>query len=388
MLLIRFIHLLLGYVIFSATGGFPERFVNLCTALHIPVWDMQPKDGVLYGKVRGRDYRRLRKAAKRAGVRLRMQKKYGLPFFLHRRRDRFGLAIAAAVFIASLCVLSTRIWCIRIEGPNPWTNEVVRQTLGQIGVREGMRTSDVDASRMERELLLRLPGTEWIALNVNGSVLHVELRDADAVPPKEDYEHPCHIVAAKDGFLQRLEVYEGAPAAELRTAVQKGQLLISGAVEHANAPVTFHHAKGYAEAETAQTLCVSLPSDPTFPAVERTRFRVRLQLFSLRIPLGDPRPAQGAAYFIYDRFCTAGDIRLPLSCTVFRNLFFTEAAPLSPGRKQLLLLSDFGQQAALELRGCKILQADVQLLAESCTGTFRTLENIGVEQELSIEITP
>ena len=387
MLLIRLLRLIPGYVLFTASGGFPERFVNLCAGLRIAVWDVRPRGGVLYGKVGVRDYRRLRTAAKRAGMRLRICGKKGLPFLLHRRRDRFGLPIAAAVFLLLLFVLSGRVWRIDVDSDDPWTRETVRQTLSELGVREGMRASDVDASRTERALLLELPDVEWIALNLNGSALHVTLRDAVSVSPPEDYTHPCHIVAAKDGFLRRLEVYEGTKQAALRTAVQKGQLLISGAVEHTNSPVTFHHAKGYAEAETTQTVCVTLPQRCAFPTVDRARFRVRLQFFSLRIPLGDPRPAENAAYFVFTRSGTASGIRLPFACTTFRNLFFTEPKPLSAGQRQLLLLSDFGQRAAAELRAGRILQANVACGKDKCTGTFRTLENIGVEQPIVTEQT-
>ena len=73
---------------------------------------------------------------------------------------------------------------------------------------------------------------------------------------------------------------------------------------------------------------------------------------------------------------------MPLTCTVFRNLFFEKEKPLSAGQKQLLLLSDFGEQVALELRESQIIQADVTLEAHRCVGTFRTLENIGMEQDV------
>ena len=43
MFLIDLFRFLAGYVLFCAVGGFPERFINLCTAGKIPVWDICPK---------------------------------------------------------------------------------------------------------------------------------------------------------------------------------------------------------------------------------------------------------------------------------------------------------------------------------------------------------
>ena len=49
MIFLRLLHWLRGYVAFTASGGFPERFVNLCAGMRVRVWDVRPKDGALCG---------------------------------------------------------------------------------------------------------------------------------------------------------------------------------------------------------------------------------------------------------------------------------------------------------------------------------------------------
>ena len=43
--MIQLLRLLKGYVSFTAEGGFPERFINLCNSNGIVLWDVQ-NDGV------------------------------------------------------------------------------------------------------------------------------------------------------------------------------------------------------------------------------------------------------------------------------------------------------------------------------------------------------
>ncbi len=380
---IRFFHFLTGYVVFTAAGGFPERFVNLCADRGIPVWDVRPQDGMLCGRTNVSAYLRLRAAARCAGMRLRIQEKRGLPFFLHRNRKRIGVPIGATVFLLLLVLLSSRLWMIEIEGNDALTDDAVRAALRGVGVCEGMQPDAIDASATERELLRLLPGVDWIALNVDGSVLHVALRE-DAVPDTNEPQPPCHIVASRDGFLLRLEPYVGQKIAQIHTAVQQGELLVSGAKEHGNGSVTLHHAAGYAEAQTTRTLRCALDMR-AYPKAAKKRFRIALRIFGVHLPLGDPKPVENSIYFSYETHLTAVGKRLPLSCVVYRSTFYTGEHRLSDARSRLLLRSDFGELAAMTLRGCRIEHVRKQMRGSVCVGTFSLLENIAVEREILLE---
>ena len=384
MFILRFLHFWMGYVVFSASGGFPERFVNLCAGMHIPVWDIRPHGGVLYGKTRIGTYLALRKAARKSGMRLRIVQKKGVPFFMYRYRKRVGLLIGAAVFGILLCVLSARVWVIDISGNDAVSEQTICAALSRIGIREGIRPDSFDASQAERRLLPELEGVSWIALNVDGSVLHVEVRERLETGEAQDYTHPCHIVAAKDGYLCTLETYEGKPIARLRTAVQKGQLLISGVKEHKDGTVTLHHAQGYAEAETMQTVTAQKETSPTYETVSDADFRIALRLFGITVPLGKAGAAKGAQYFTYEKRMTAKGLYLPVSCIVYRNTYYNGTRTLTDRQTQLLLQSDFQTKAAEQLRGSRILSAQVTY-ADTATGEYRLLENIGTEQPIETE---
>ena len=181
----------------------------------------------------------------------------------------------------------------------------------------------------------------------------------------------------------RLEPYEGQVIARVNTAVQQGELLVSGAKEHLNG-VTLHHASAYAEAQTTRTLRAQL-TDRTYPQPTKKRFRTALRFFGVCLPLGDPKPVENSIYFSYETHLTAKGARLPLSRVVCRSTFYAGERRLTDAQSRLLLQSDFGEQAAMTLRGCRIENARIELRGNTCVGTFSLVENIAAEQEILLD---
>ena len=74
MLIIRLIRFLLGFVTFTAYGGFPERFVNLCTMNKIPLWNMKKEKDFITADTTVNGYKSIKASAKNSGVRVRITK--------------------------------------------------------------------------------------------------------------------------------------------------------------------------------------------------------------------------------------------------------------------------------------------------------------------------
>ena len=181
----------------------------------------------------------------------------------------------------------------------------------------------------------------------------------------------------------RLETYEGQEIARQNTAVQQGELLISGAKEHQGG-VTLHHAAGYAEAQTTRTLRETL-DERTYAKPTKKRFRTALRFFGVRLPLGDPKPVENSIYFAYETHLSTAGKRLPISRVVYRSTFYTGAYRLSDDQSRLLLRSDFGETAAMMLRGCRIERAQIGLRGNECVGEFSLIENIALEREILLD---
>lgn len=286
MFILSIIRFLRGYVLFAGDGGFPERFLNLCAREGIGIWNVKHKDGVLTANVIAGNYHLLRRCASKAGVKLRVLRRRGFTFLLFRYRKRVGILVGAAVFVLILSVSSNYVWTIRVEGNTQTETEAILQTMNALGLRTGAMRSRLDISEMQLDALRQMPGLSWVSVNIRGSVATVEVRERIMPPDMLDESVACNVVAAQDGYIVRLEAYEGNATVRVGEAVVKGDLLISGVMESKLETTRFVHARGTVIANTTRKLEAVIPLDQeeTIPTGEEKK-KYSVELFGLRIPL-------------------------------------------------------------------------------------------------------
>ena len=115
-MLLELLRFLRGSVAFSVSGRYPERFLNITSQNQIRVWEVRRTEAGFTACMYRADYRGIRATARRAGVKLRVIRKGGLPSLLSRYRDRAGIVIGACTFIVAVFVMSLFVWSIEITG--------------------------------------------------------------------------------------------------------------------------------------------------------------------------------------------------------------------------------------------------------------------------------
>lgn len=218
-----------GYVRVRLTGRSPERFFNLCRSSKILLWNIACEKEEYRFFLLLPDFYRIRPFAKKAGVRVRIQEKLGLPFFLYRNRKRKMFAVGAASFFLLLFVLSRFIWNISFSGNLLFTDDMLTGQLREIGVCYGMLKRGVDCDRIEEELRSRCPRIVWVSAHVSGTRLQIRIREnetADGIPLRE--ESPRNLVAETAGTVVSILVRAGKAAVQPGDEVEKGQILVEG----------------------------------------------------------------------------------------------------------------------------------------------------------------
>lgn len=218
-----------GYVRVRLTGRSPERFFNLCRSSKILLWNIVCEKEEYRFFLLLPDFYRIRPFAKKAGVRVRIQEKLGLPFFLYRNRKRKLFAVGAASFFLLLFVLSRFIWNISFSGNLLFTDDMLTGQLREIGVCYGMPKRGVDCDRIEEELRSRCPRIVWVSAHVSGTRLQIRIREnetADGIPLRE--ESPRNLVAETAGTVVSILVRAGKAAVQPGDEVEKGQILVEG----------------------------------------------------------------------------------------------------------------------------------------------------------------
>ena len=218
-----------GYVRVRLTGRSPERFFNLCRSSKILLWNIACEKEEYRFFLLLPDFYRIRPFAKKAGVRVRIQEKLGLPFFLYRNRKRKMFAVGAASFFLLLFVLSRFIWNISFSGNLLFTDDMLTGQLREIGVCYGMLKRGVDCDRIEEELRSRCPRIVWVSAHVSGTRLQIRIREnetADGIPLRE--ESPRNLVAETAGTVVSNLGRAGKAAVQPGDEVEKGQILVEG----------------------------------------------------------------------------------------------------------------------------------------------------------------
>lgn len=236
-MLISFFRYLQGYVRIRLGGYSPERFLNLCKAHHIVIWDLQ-NNGLYYEmNLSIRDFRKLKPLRKKAGAHIRVIERHGLPFFLHRYRTRKMFPIGILLCVLLLYVMSLFIWNIHIEGNYSRTTDVILDYLASEEVVHGMKKSKVDCKEIQSMIRIAFPDIIWVSAEIKGTRLLIRVKEnMDSIEAGEEgeEEEPRDIVASRDGIITSILVRSGVPQIQVGDEVEKGSTLVLGRIDLVN----------------------------------------------------------------------------------------------------------------------------------------------------------
>lgn len=387
MLLLKFLRFISGYVSFSARGGFPERFINLCRLNRINLWELKSVNSVICACTDCSGYKKLRKAAKKSGMRVRIEKKHGLPFFLNRHSHRAGVLAGMCFCAAVICILSTRVWSVDVVGNVNVPEEQIVEVFEGLGVKRGVSGNKVDIIAVENAALQQIDELSWVNINFNGCAAVIEVREREKIPDVQE-EKPSEIVAARDGQIVILRPFNGTQEQKIGNAVLKGDLLISGIRENRDLTVSFCRAKGYVVARTNRKLDCEVKKEFTAEKSVAGRNSYVLEFLNFSIPLGK----SSEKFYAEKTELKINGVTLPFAL-IRRSEAVKEsvAVKLTDEQAQLLAGLRFFEQCSEEFRYLKTesekITADTQQDGCTFSGEFVCIENIGREIPMDIEET-
>lgn len=389
MLLLDGFRYLTGYVQIEITGDFAERFINLCAKHRLSVWNIKRKGDSLVLCTGIKSYKRVRALRKKVkyGIKIRIIKKIGFPFFVRRYRDRKGLLAGVACFFGILYFMSRFIWTIDVVGNDTIPTNEILSVCGELGIREGIFRTQVDAYNLPQEMILKNDGIAWCSFNVEGSKLTVDISEAKDSRGFGDAP-PCNLIAGCDGVIKSAEVTVGDRLVQPGQAVRKGDLLVSGAYTIGSRS-QFVESDGVILADTTRTFTVSVPLRQTVDRPsDRAENRSLLELFGLRFPLflGNIRYEYESKYFEKNLTMFSGRLPIKLMTRQFREILHEEIV-LTEEEAENEGLS----QIAFQVKQLPITQASIRSVDKSSDGntltltmTVSCLEDIAQKEEILI----
>ncbi len=389
-MLVRIFRWLFGYVEFSFTGGFAEKFINDCRDNNIYIKNIIKTDAGITARITPKAYLRLHRIALNCGGKVRIIKRKGLPFLLMPLRGRWGIFCGVLFAVMLVSYLSGFIWNITVIGESRLTDTQIVDYLAQNGFKVGARWAAADKENLEFKVLADFDEVAWISINKLGCLAQIEISETVDKPPIVGTDI-TNVNAKKDGVLVHITSLGGWQVAEDGEAVSSGDLLISGVYEsEVDGKNHYAHAHGTALAQTEHGIKINVSRRQAEKEYTYDKSYKSLYFFGLRLPLYLLRDKDEAEVSVESSRFVLNGFHLPLGTEIQHCRYYkTREILLGDDELEALAREELERRKAQELAGCEILNENITLETDddSCLiiADYLLLEDIAEECKITFE---
>ncbi len=240
--MLHWVQYIRGYVTIKVWGYSTERLLNLCGNHNILVWDIVNHGEYDTMNISVRGFFALKPLLKKTGTRAAVLGKYGLPFFMSKMQKR-KVFVAGLLCCLVFWMLTARyIWNIEIEGNYVLTDDVLLDYLEENKIRVSMKKNELQIEELEKALREKYDVITWTSVQLKGTTLLISIKENE-MPVYEqndqtDTEKGTDLIAARSGTVSYIITRSGVPQVALGDTVEKGDVLVSGAVPVYNEDTT------------------------------------------------------------------------------------------------------------------------------------------------------
>ena len=283
----------LGYVNIEVEGYFIERFINICNSKKIFLWNMKRKHStIIRANIGIRDFKRIKKIAKKTKCRVKIQKKRGIPFILHKYKKRKIFAIFFILLITAVIALSNFVWNIEVIGNDKISAEEIIKDLADDNFKVGASKTNLNTKNIIDKIRLKRSDLAWMGIEIKGTNAIVKIVEADLKPDIIKEEEYCNIVATKDAMIVKINAQNGTAVVKEGDIVTKGTVLIQGWLEGQFTGIRYVHANGEVQAKVWYSQKISVPLKQikkVKTGKEENKYSVRINNFEINLAKGVPK---------------------------------------------------------------------------------------------------
>ncbi len=226
--LFRFIK---GYLSIKISGANAYELINMASINKTPIFCCKYVKGEVFGFITIDNFRDLRKHKRGIKCKVKILKKYGLPFIVARYKNRYGILIGAIIFFVFLEFMSGFIWNIDIAGNDKISNKEILNACYELGIHEGAPKSKINTMYSAQQLLLKNENLAWASFNIETCNLTVNVTE---IKKKDNIKTFSNLIATDDGIVEKIDVSSGNVLVKVGQEVKKGDILVSGIIEKAD----------------------------------------------------------------------------------------------------------------------------------------------------------
>lgn len=377
---------LTGWNEYRIDGAYGERLLNMFMRYKIIYRDFKViEDGRISFTCSPITAASVLSLCRKYDIKIEKTRSGGVPYVFWKYRKRWGLLLGAVIAALMMGISNDYIWDIRLIGNESVTYTEVIEALSKYGISVGSRIDEIDVDKTETLVLLNSEKISWIAVNIEGTLANVQIREATD-PPHEETARPANIVAASDGVIDHLEIYSGTAVVKAGDTVRKGDLLISGVRDSAVDGLSVTRAFGRVFAETEHVFTVEIPFEYEKKSVASSKkIEKNIIFFGKEIKVfknGRNNAANCDTINRVEYLKFFGDVRIPIGIrTVTEITYNTVRARYELSEAAELANYKLSKELETHLPDAQILQKSIysQVTSESyiIECKVRCIENIG-----------
>lgn len=367
----KWIRLGKGYVRLCLQSDSPERFLNLCRHNGIDLWELSSDDGY-YCCTSIDDYYAMRPLIKKSHMKIKIDQKKGLPFWLYRNRKRLPFFFGFGCFMFLLQILSLFIWSIDYEGNQKYTDEELGRFLRSQGYMAGMKVKDAACESLEKEIRKQYEDINWVSVMIDGTKMTVKVKENDGyLDAQMEEDEPCSLYASHSGIVRSMITRAGVPMVQVGQQVEAGQLLVSGEVSvlgedglvmstrqvHASADIFVEQTLNYSDWMSEDYLQKNIVSERLIPIFHLGNFYMKMPNI-----WKSQSKEQFASTDMY-QLCLGDSLWLPVYYGVEKISTYTETLLKKPGEEMKQEAEKKISKYLLDLQkiGVEIIQNNVTI---------------------------
>lgn len=381
-----------GYVNIKVEGFFVERFINMCLAQDIFLWNIKYENNVLVKlKISVADFKKIKKIAKKTKSKVKIETKVGLPFFLYHYRKRKIFLILACIVFLLIFILTRFVWNIEIIGTKNISVEELRAVLKEEGIKEGILKNSIETEEVINTIRLKREDIAWIGIKIKGTNVIVEVVEAKEKPEVIDETKICNIVAKKSATISKIIVQNGTARVSVGDAVNAGDLLVEGVMEgqytgsrQVNAEATIYGKISY-EKSKKESLIQEIEKST---GKEEKKIEINLNNFKIILPKGVSKFENYDTIKTNKKLKLFSNFYLPISFTEIKFVekqkeykTYTEEELILKLKKELE--DELKKEYSLSEENIEeLLETDVQNGSVEVKVTYIVQEEIGTKENL------
>ena len=268
----KIIRFLKPYVVFNAEGPDIEGFITECVKKGIYFISPQKKEYNFSAALSAKDYKKIRKPARKYSVKANIVKKQGLYFVLKKNKNKAFFAAGSLFICFFVLFMNLFIWEINVTGNKNISKEDILFAAEKAGLTTGTPAKKHFVQNIEWFILNEHKELASVEINIQGSVANIlidEIKDKPKMVSDDDI--PVNIIASRYGVIRKINVFDGWENVKIGDPVMKGDLLVSAVYEDRYKKLTLKHARAEIIAETDYFIQIEFPLKQTIKEINGIR---------------------------------------------------------------------------------------------------------------------